>query len=177
MCEELTQGPYTVTVSDGARTLLLSTSQASALTCRPPCHTIDKKHYIVTGKHFCTDHVYGYPVCTPPNHKHGKAYLVHDSRPALECYTLKDCQHGQSEVIEVGNAVVQTIPHVQLAFGSVFALVPATTRMLSLSFIYRFLFKTTQNKRCWYTATNFYRNNNGQAQTFKNQVFIVISCY
>jgi hypothetical protein len=40
----------------------------------------------------------------------GIAYPVKDVRPALKGDALKDCEHGEGKVVEVGDAVVGTLP-------------------------------------------------------------------
>jgi len=47
VCEELAEGSYTATVSDDARTHTLCVDSPSALTDRPPCHTVNSLSKLV----------------------------------------------------------------------------------------------------------------------------------
>ena len=37
-------------------------------------------------------------------------HIVHNGSPALKCNTLEDGEHGETKVVEVGNAPVRSVP-------------------------------------------------------------------
>ena len=41
---------------------------------------------------------------------HHFTYIVHHIRPALHGYALEHREHGETKIVEVGDAVIRTVP-------------------------------------------------------------------